>query len=525
MPHAAPIPALPAPVSPTLLQQGGAYNKAIAPTQAFGEIFREQAGPIQDPALKATSAAEKNSAGSDSQISAQKVEASSVTEQTITEQAVTEQPESASADADISGSSQAQLLNQSHWASNSQANTVKTLAEVSETSLSAPTAESPTSLPTESPTESKDTNPSSSAQAVHLQHKTKEASQAGKPSTESATPPPAATPTQFILPVIGSSAPPPAMQPVTASSAADQTSTASDGDRTPNAANTQKPTGEKQAEADSNTPPQGTSSEGYPAASAAPGTQQATSSVPGGVSQPAAHGSADDGASSKESSSAALPSALAPHGSRAVAEQAAGGATVIVASSATPAEAHSSDAGSSSPAPPRLEQPAPATSPAASPATTAAPNLYDKIDQGTAPVVLHSGAQQVAVGVHDPGLGWVEIKTQNMAGHVDATLVTASGQTHTSLAAQLPAMAQYLEQRDVRVGTLAVHHQMPGANTGGQSGGSGNGGAGAQHPNHSNSNSEGLAARYTSVSPGFLQPGVEEVGSSLRPLSYISVRA
>ena len=525
MPHAAPIPALPAPVSPTLLQQGGAYNKAAVSTHAFGEMFREQAGSIQDSAPKATSAAEKSSAGSDSPMSVQKTEASS-----ITEQAITDQPESASGSAVLPGASQTQLLNQSHGAANSQVNAVMTLAEASEASLSAPTAESPTSLPTKSPTDSKDTNPSSSAQAVHLQHKTKEASQAGKPGAESAPPPVATPPAQFVLPVTGSSAPPPAMQPVTASSAADQTSTALDGNRTTNAANTQRPAGEKAAEADSSAPPQSASTEGHPAASAAPGTPQtagtqAASSVPGGVSQPAAHGSADDGASSKESSSDALPSALAPHSSRAAAEQPASAATGTVASSPTPAEAHSTDAGNSSSSLPRLEQPAAAATPAASPATTAASNLYDKIDQGTAPVVLHSGAQQVAVGVHDPGLGWVEIKTQNMAGHVVATLVTASGQTHASLAAQLPAMAQYLEQRDVRVGTLAVHHQMPGANTGGQSGGYGNGGAGAQHPNHSNSNSEGLAARYTSVSPGFLQPGVEEAGSSLRPLSYISVRA
>jgi flagellar hook-length control protein FliK len=161
---------------------------------------------------------------------------------------------------------------------------------------------------------------------------------------------------------------------------------------------------------------------------------------------------------------------------------------------------------------------------------------YDRIDQGTAPVVLHAGAQQVAVGVHDPSLGWVEIKTQSAAGHVDATLVAASGQTHDALAAQLPAISQFLEQRDVRVGSLVVNHQSAGSGTN-HFGNSSGGGAGAQHAGQGyggNGGSGGSGANSERRAPQYSAPvrhSVQVTGtggessSTARPLSYISVRA
>jgi hypothetical protein len=159
----------------------------------------------------------------------------------------------------------------------------------------------------------------------------------------------------------------------------------------------------------------------------------------------------------------------------------------------------------------------------------AAPNIYDKLDQESAPVVLHSGAQHVAVGVRDPDLGWVEIKTQNIAGQVDATLVTTTSQAHTSLAAQLPAMAQYLEQREVRLGTLAVHHEMPGNNAGTASGGSQSSDSGSARGSAQNSGSgeARVPDRYSGSSSGsaLLRPKTEEEAAWFHPVSFISVRA
>lgn len=104
-------------------------------------------------------------------------------------------------------------------------------------------------------------------------------------------------------------------------------------------------------------------------------------------------------------------------------------------------------------------------------AKSASTDPYQRLDQVMSPgleaspgSVLHASAGRVTVGVHDPVLGWVEIKTQSSAGQVSAALVTASVQSHTSLAAQLPSIAQYLTEHDVRVSHLGVEHQPAGSN-------------------------------------------------------------
>ncbi|MGC2212701.1 MAG: hypothetical protein WA419_12120 [Silvibacterium sp.] len=533
MPLAAHITALPASASPALLERAGAPVSATASTQKFSELFREQTGalpvafpaPSPKPAVTTAKSNETNAAPEPSH----KTEASSLTEQALTEQA-----ESASATAITPVSSQASSQipsqSQSPSAANTVGNAVQTLAEASEVSLSSLAAES------------KDTASLSQRTTIGSPHKASENSQVSKPRNKESETPLAATGqlvAQSVLPVISSQIPPRAAQSTTASSALGQTSAATNGNRGTSAVNMAKPTEERDAEAGSSVPPQSGSAEDHSAVPLAQGTQQVTgnqtpssaSSVAGAATQQSAHTAADGSASSKESPSSALPhSSVAQQNAHAPAEQTAGGATA--ASSATPAEAHSIDAGSLSPSPSRMEQPSGAApSASTNPPANVATSLYEKIDQGAAPVVLHSGAQHVAVGVRDPDLGWIEIKTQNTAGQLAATLVTTSSQTHATLAAQLPAMTQYLHERDVRVGTLAVQQQMPGGNSGsGPGNGSGNSGSGAQNPNHPNSGSQGAAAQHTGVSPGFLtsgllQPGIEDAGSSLRPVSYISIRA
>lgn len=165
------------------------------------------------------------------------------------------------------------------------------------------------------------------------------------------------------------------------------------------------------------------------------------------------------------------------------------------------------------------------------------PNPYDRIDQGAAPVVLHSGMQHVSVGVHDPDLGWVEIQTQSAAGHVDATLVTASGQAHASLVAQLPAISQYLEQRDVKLGALIAHHHAIGGGSSGTGGGSGHGsansGAGAHQSGPGNSGSHRPASHSGGAllqpvrSGPWVEPRVQgfDEDSGFRAVSYINVHA
>lgn len=154
---------------------------------------------------------------------------------------------------------------------------------------------------------------------------------------------------------------------------------------------------------------------------------------------------------------------------------------------------------------------------------------YQRLDQvvsighGASPV-LHVSAGRVTVGVHDPVLGWVEIKTQSAAGQVSAALVTASMQSHTSLAAQLPSIAQYLTEHDVRVNHLGVEHQPAGSNVSmsfdsNASGGRSGEGNAAGRPEATTESPERLKPLTSmTVQPAWLE-SMEE-----GPLSYFSVR-
>ncbi len=148
-------------------------------------------------------------------------------------------------------------------------------------------------------------------------------------------------------------------------------------------------------------------------------------------------------------------------------------------------------------------------------------NPYQKLDQisGAPAPNINIGANRVAVGLHDPALGWVEIKSQSAAGQVAASFVTASSQTHEALTAQLPSLAQFLADHEVRVGSLTVEQQA--------AGGHGGDPASARHEQGSNSGHPGDGPRagfnagphVTAVEPG-MDSSIE-----LRPLSYISVLA
>jgi hypothetical protein len=96
-----------------------------------------------------------------------------------------------------------------------------------------------------------------------------------------------------------------------------------------------------------------------------------------------------------------------------------------------------------------------AVSPAAGHAAHAvAPGAaFDRIDSGSAPQMLSHTPQRLDVGVRDPGLGWVEIRAHAAEGQIAAT-VSASSASHPALAAQLPAMRDYLAGQQVRVDAL-----------------------------------------------------------------------
>jgi hypothetical protein len=97
-------------------------------------------------------------------------------------------------------------------------------------------------------------------------------------------------------------------------------------------------------------------------------------------------------------------------------------------------------------------------------------DTFQRLDAVAAPsTLLHSSPHQIAVGVHDPSLGWLEVQTQSSAGHISATLTAASAEAHASLAAQAPAITQYLADRSVSIHSLNVHAQAdPQSGTSGQ---------------------------------------------------------
>jgi hypothetical protein len=101
-------------------------------------------------------------------------------------------------------------------------------------------------------------------------------------------------------------------------------------------------------------------------------------------------------------------------------------------------------------------------------------SLFQHLDSGEpSATLLHANAHEVAVGMHDPSLGWVEIQAQSTAGHVSASLTTVTAEAHTSLAAEMPAITQYLADRNVNIHSLGIGTQGGGEGGGQQQSSSG----------------------------------------------------
>ncbi|HMD22140.1 MAG TPA: flagellar hook-length control protein FliK [Alloacidobacterium sp.] len=149
-------------------------------------------------------------------------------------------------------------------------------------------------------------------------------------------------------------------------------------------------------------------------------------------------------------------------------------------------------------------------------------NAFQRLDSGGTPAtLLHSSAHQIAVGVHDPSLGWLEVQTQSSAGHISATLTAASTEAHASLAAQAPAITQYLADRNVSVHSVNVHTQADAQ--GGASSGGGQPQSDTENARHEVSEHGGVGMEE-SRSSSFSQTGNEPMPQT-RSSSYISIHA
>ncbi|MHB1743932.1 MAG: hypothetical protein ACYCRE_04080 [Acidobacteriaceae bacterium] len=79
----------------------------------------------------------------------------------------------------------------------------------------------------------------------------------------------------------------------------------------------------------------------------------------------------------------------------------------------------------------------------------------DSAAAGERGVLLHAAPHQVAVGIADPSLGWVEVRAERIAGQVAAALTADSTASHAALTSVLPSMATYLQEQ--RAGVQQIH--------------------------------------------------------------------
>jgi len=105
--------------------------------------------------------------------------------------------------------------------------------------------------------------------------------------------------------------------------------------------------------------------------------------------------------------------------------------------------------------------------PTASRATTAdAFTALDSAASGERGVLLHAAPHQVAVGVSDPSLGWVEVRAERVSGQIAAALTANSAASHAALTSVLPTMATYLQEHHAGVQQVHVESSLAGGQAG-----------------------------------------------------------
>ena len=81
-------------------------------------------------------------------------------------------------------------------------------------------------------------------------------------------------------------------------------------------------------------------------------------------------------------------------------------------------------------------------------------------------MLLHAAPHQVAVGVTDPSLGWVEVRAERVSGQIAAALTTGSAASHAALTSVLPTMATYLQEHHAGVHQVHVESSLAGGQAG-----------------------------------------------------------
>lgn len=107
-----------------------------------------------------------------------------------------------------------------------------------------------------------------------------------------------------------------------------------------------------------------------------------------------------------------------------------------------------------------------AGSTAARATTSDAFTALDSAAAGERGVLLHAAPHQVAVGVSDPSLGWVEVRAERVSGQIAAALTANSAASHAALTSVLPTMATYLQEHHAGVQQVHVESSLAGGQAG-----------------------------------------------------------
>jgi len=122
-------------------------------------------------------------------------------------------------------------------------------------------------------------------------------------------------------------------------------------------------------------------------------------------------------------------------------------------------------------------------------------------------VLLHAAPHQIAVGITDPSLGWVEVRAERIAGQIAATLSTNSTASHAALTSVLPTMATYLQDHHTGVQQVHVETGL----------GGGQQGAGSQGQPFSQNDAPGSTDNASIVNPAVNGWAVAPLGGGLVP--------
>ncbi|HZZ40455.1 MAG TPA: hypothetical protein VFE06_15070 [Acidobacteriaceae bacterium] len=130
------------------------------------------------------------------------------------------------------------------------------------------------------------------------------------------------------------------------------------------------------------------------------------------------------------------------------------------------------------------------------------------MDAAAPPRILASSPQNLAVGVRDAGLGWIEIRTHAVAGQVAATLASGNHEAHAAIAAELPAIRDTLMSQHVALRSLSAE-RYPAS--------SGGGGSASNPPDSGNPTRQSFVKSKGDAPSAYNEAEGED-------LSYISVR-